>query len=179
MADTGFDWFLLEGPTFLQAEVCEITGATAATLQNWANRGLLDAPAQGKGSRRSYSAGSVAAILYAQALIAAGTETFLALSVGMSAQVAVLRKYKAAVKGGASADETAEELAHLAALVIPDREKFKHQIDLIDVRNIGPDVFGLAVAGVFLPIGPMLTQAITAALKVKMPQPERRLATMG
>ncbi|QOZ52952.1 MerR family transcriptional regulator [Bradyrhizobium sp. CCBAU 53338] len=71
---------------FAAKDVCRLTGIAAHSLQNWANRGLLDFSGKsnpGKGGARLYSKKAVLIIRFAQEMITLGFEPSMALAVGM------------------------------------------------------------------------------------------------
>lgn len=175
MTDSALDWFLLEAAAFTQGEVCQLTGISTVTLQNWANRGLLDVDSVGKGARRTYSATYVAAIDFAKALTAMGVDASFALSVGLSIQIGVLRKFHDLTKKKMPAGDIETFLLTSIAVVMPDKEAFKHKIDFIDAQKLGLDAFDLERSAIFLPIGPMLARVITSALKIKSVKPQQEV----
>ena len=175
MLDSALDWFLLESEAFTQWEVCQITGISTVTLQNWANRGLLDVDSVGKGARRTYSAKYVAAIDFAKTMTAMGVEASFALSVGLSVQIGLMRKFRDLTKKQMPAGDIETSLLTSIVVIMPDKEAFKHKIDFIDAQKIGLHAFDLARGAIFLPIGPLLARVITSALKIKSINPEQEV----
>jgi hypothetical protein len=77
-------WFIFSDVRMSHAEVCALTGIPDATLQNWANRGLLPEmeSAQGKGTRRTYEPSVLANVYFAVWLNALGVEARAAARAG-------------------------------------------------------------------------------------------------
>lgn len=177
MSDTGLDWFMLDRPEFLHADACAITDMPDANLQNWANRKLLDGlEASGKGTRRTYSTTHLAAITFAREMIAIGFETGLALSVGMTVYVSLLKRMKEALKAGKSAPECERIILGTVAFVSPDKDKFKHRVEFCDVEDAENYSLPIDRAVIFLPAGPLLAKTITEALKIETAKNNERKA---
>ncbi|MDP1868458.1 MAG: MerR family transcriptional regulator [Bradyrhizobium sp.] len=162
--ETALDWFVLDGPEFLHSDAATITDMPDSTLQNWANRKLIDVEAAGKGSRRVYSAMHIAVITFAREMISVGFETSLAVSVASSVYIALMKRMKEAIKAGTPAAEYEQSILGLGAYVVPDKIKLKHRVELfgMEVHTSLPHNRSL----IFVPAGPLLAKSIIEAMKV-------------
>ncbi len=135
-------WLLRNHPDdgLTHAEVCEVTGVPAATLQNWANRRLIrPLRGRGKGERRVYGSHELSRIVIARYLQGIGLGLASSFDIASKAWMSFCEGLKAQVKG------TEVERAHRIEAYLLNRELVVSfaplhdtEIKVVDKTKLGP-----------------------------------------
>lgn len=144
------------------SETCAVVGLPTPTLQNWAARGLLTVEGEGKGFRRRYSAGTVAAAFFGKDLIGMGIEASRAIVMGMNIHI----QLAGLIKAGMKKSEIAPLLMHHAAMVQVS-EDGEDSTSLVDARKFRPSDLPLDRPAIFYPAGARLAVLLSEVMKVK------------
>jgi hypothetical protein len=150
-------WLLsdLDKPAFEPSETCYLTDAMGASLQNWANRGLLS-PArtrEGKGGTRLYTKTDVFTVKISQSLIRFGIDVSSALDLA-STIVKTLFRAVAAIK---DEKERIEVTLNATAWVYSDVPRRTLEITYTRAKIWAPDVDAM-----YVNIGGHLKQVLDA-----------------
>jgi hypothetical protein len=130
---TGWVWFLDDAvtPKYTAAQVERLTGASAADLQNWANRGLIKPTSSrpGKGGRRLYTKLHVCVVAAREWLRPLGMEANYAFGAAISAVGALNKSIEYSAKVGEMRSDILKSIFCSVALVdIDDRGRFRTKI---------------------------------------------------
>lgn len=118
------NWIFAENPSFKQTDVLQLVpGLSAATMQNWANRGVSEPVTKhpSRGKRRVYDGDRLLVFKVAQGLIYLELPASPALAIALEIVAAFAREVKERSKRPGRA--TWGEMARLRALLVPQSDR--------------------------------------------------------
>ena len=156
-------------PTYTPSDVRLLTAASAADLQNWANRGIIDpvATKPGKGGVRLYGKTQVCFIKIAKWLMPLGIETNSAIALSAKVFKALYKSLTHLARELENDDGTIDRHEMIKGMtnsiaVVRATERRGHAITIHDLRQLRLEDLELNIDGptVVIPVGTLILQII-------------------